>query len=72
MNNIEELAKDENESARIFAQFVIKMRAQMGSYSRLYESLNSLSTNLFYFIKEEIKRQNFRDDIDVALYLEEI
>ncbi len=70
MNNIQKLAAEGNKNHRIFAATVIDLMHSQGFYGRLYRSVNAMDDERYDQLYELIDKQNFKDPLDVVLWLE--
>lgn len=70
MNNIQKLAAEGNKNHRIFATTVIDLMQSQGFYGRLYHSVNEMDDDRYDQLYELIGKQNFKDPLDVVLWLE--
>ena len=70
MNNIQKLAAEGSKNPRIFAATVIDLMHSQGFYGRLYRSVNEMDNSRYEQLYELIGKQNFKDPLDVVLWLE--
>ncbi len=70
MTNIQKLAAEGNKNHRIFAATVVDLMNLQGFYCRLYRSINELDNDRYEPFFELIGEQNFKDSLDVVLWLE--
>ncbi len=70
MTNIQRLAKDGNKNHRIFAATIVDLMNSQGLYGRFYRTINELDEENYSILFNELNRQNFKDSLDVVLWLE--
>ena len=70
MTNIQKLAAEDNKNHRILAATVVDLMNSQGLYGRLYRSINELDDDRYEQFFELIGKQNFKDSLDVVLWLE--
>lgn len=70
MSNLQRLATAENNNQRLFAKTINTMRNSQGFYSRLYQTINQLSEEGYRDLTALLDQQNFKDSVDVVLWLE--
>ena len=70
MSNIQKLATAENKNRKLFADTVNTLRNSQGFYSRLYQTINQLSEESYQELTCLLDKQNFKDSVDVVLWLE--
>lgn len=70
MTNIQKLAAEGNKNHRIFAATVVDLMNSQGFYGRLYRSINELDDDRYEQFFELIGEQNFKDSLDVVLWIE--
>lgn len=70
MTNIQKLAAEGNKNHRILAATVVDLMNSQGLYGRLYRSINELDDDRYEQFFELIGKQNFKDSLDVVLWLE--
>jgi hypothetical protein len=70
MTNIQKLAAEGNKNHRILAATVVDLMNSQGLYGRLYRSINELDDDRYEQFFELISKQNFKDSLDVVLWLE--
>lgn len=70
MSNIQKLANAKNQNRRLFADTVNTLRNSQGFYSRLYQTINQLSDEAYQELTRLLDKQNFKDSVDVVLWLE--
>lgn len=70
MNNIQKLIAEGNKNHRIFAATVIDLMHSQGFYGRLYHSVNEMDNNCYNRLYTLIEKQDFKDPLDVVLWLE--
>jgi len=71
MNNIEVLATSQNKNCSLFAQTILIFKNSQGFYSRLFSRVMDLEPEELEELMVELKTQNFKDTLDVVLWLEE-
>lgn len=71
MNNIQRLTANGNKNHRIFAMTVIDLMHSQGFYGRLYRSVNEMGDDCYEQLYELIGKQDFKDPLDVVLWLEQ-
>ena len=71
MNNMQRLATAENRNQKMFADTVLTLKDSQGFYSRLYRSVNNLGKEEYDHLTDLLDEQNFRDSVDVILWLEQ-
>ena len=71
MTNIQKLATAENKNQKLFAQTILTLKNSQGFYFRLYQSINELDDNGYENLTNVLKNQNFSDNVDVVLWLEQ-
>lgn len=69
--NIERLRTTGNDSARIFADCVTRLSSQQGFYSTLLNHINNMGEAAFTALKTTIEAENFKDIVDVIMWLED-
>ena len=70
MTNIQKLAAEGNKNHRILAATVVDLMNSQGLYGRLYRSINELDDDRYEQFFELIGKQNFKESLDVVLWLE--
>ena len=70
MSNLQRLATAENNNQRLFAETINTLRNSQGFYSRLYQTINQLSEQGYRDLTALLDQQNFKDGVDVVLWLE--
>lgn len=70
MSNIQKLATAKNQNRRLFADTVNTLRNSQGFYSRLFQTINQLSDEAYQELTRLLDKQNFKDSVDVVLWLE--
>ena len=70
MSNIQKLANAKNQNRRLFADTVNTLRNSQGFYSRLFQTINQLSEDAYQELTCLLDKQNFKDSVDVILWLE--
>ena len=70
MSNLQRLATAENSNQRLFAETINTLRSSQGFYSRLYQTINQLSEEGYRDLTALLDQQNFKDSVDVVLWLE--
>ncbi|MBP5780258.1 MAG: hypothetical protein J6X34_03365 [Clostridia bacterium] len=70
MSNLQRLATAENNNQRLFAETINTLRNSQGFYSRLYQTVNQLSEEGYRDLTALLDQQNFKDSVDVVLWLE--
>ncbi len=70
MTNIQRLAKDGNKNHRIFAATIVDLMNSQSLYGRFYRTINELDEENYSILFNELNRQNFKDSLDVVLWLE--
>ena len=70
MSNLQRLATAENNNQRLFAETINTLRSSQGFYSRLYQIINQLSEEGYRDLTALLDQQNFKDSVDVVLWLE--
>lgn len=72
MNNIQNLAANGNKNHRIFAATVVDLMNSQGFYGRLYRSVNEMDMDgdRYEQLYDLIGQQDFKDPLDVVLWLE--
>lgn len=70
MSNIQKLATAENKNRKLFADTVNTLRNSQGFYSRLFQTINQLSEEAYQELTCLLDKQNFKDSVDVVLWLE--
>ena len=70
MTNIQKLAAEGNKNHRIFAATVVDLKNSQGFYGRLYRSINEMDDDRYEQFSDLIGEQNFKDSLDVVLWLE--
>ena len=70
MNNIQKLAAEGSKNHRIFAATVIDLMHSQGFYGGLYRSVNEMDNSRYEQLYELIGKQDFKDPLDVVLWLE--
>lgn len=71
MTNIERMKVDGTESTKIFAETLENLSAKQGFYTGLYEYINKMNHNIFARFMTVIEAENFKDAVDVILWLED-
>ena len=69
--NIERLRTIGNDSARIFVDCVTRLSSQQGFYSTLLNHINNMGETAFMSLKATIEAEQFRDIVDVIMWLED-
>ena len=70
MSNLQRLATAKNNNQRLFAETINTLRNSHGFYSRLYQTINQLSEEGYRDLTALLDQQNFKDSVDVVLWLE--
>ena len=70
MSNIEKLLKEKDKNCSMFAETILTFMKSQGFYGHLYEGINAFDNNLFNTLVDTLKKQNFKDIVDVVLWLE--
>ena len=70
MNNFQKLAAEGSKNHRIFAATVIDLMHSQGFYGRLYRSVNAMDDERYDQLYDLLAKQNFKDPLDVVLWLE--
>ncbi len=70
MSNIQKLATAKNKNRKLFADTVNTLRNSQGFYSRLFQTINQLSEEAYQELVCLLDKQNFKDSVDVVLWLE--
>ena len=70
MSNLQRLATAQNNNQRLFAETINTLRNSQGFYSRLYQTINQLSEEGYRDLTVLLDQQNFKDSVDVVLWLE--
>ena len=70
MSNLQRLATAQNNNQRLFAETINTLRNSQGFYSRLYQTVNQLSEEGYRDLTALLDQQNFKDSVDVVLWLE--
>ena len=70
ISNIEWLKQCGN-NARLFANVLTAYKGSQGFYARLYNYVNELDNLAFCDLIEVLEKQNFEQELDVILWLEE-
>ncbi len=70
MSNIQKLATTGNNNQRLFAETINTLRNSQGFYSRLYQTINQLSEEGYNDLTDLLDQQNFKDSVNVVLWLE--
>ena len=70
MSNIQKLATAGNNNQRLFAETINTLRNSQGFYSRLFQTINQLSEEAYQELTCLLDKQNFKDSVDVVLWLE--
>lgn len=70
MNNMQRLETHDNRNCKLFADTVTSLMSSQGFYGRLYHAVNELDEDGLYELEVQIAQQNFRDTLDVVLWLE--
>ena len=70
MSNLEKMKKDGNKNHYMFARTIEDLSTSQGRYSRLFNAVNNLSEDGYTTLFNQIKDTNFRDPVDVILWLE--
>ena len=70
MSNLQRLATAENNNQRLFAETINTLRNSQGFYFRLYQTINQLSEEGYRDLTVLLDQQNFKDSVDVVLWLE--
>lgn len=70
MTNMQTLINSENESEKIFGTTIDGLKSCQGFYTRLYNNIDTFDSFDFKKLRKEIVKQNFKDSVDVVLYLE--
>ena len=71
ITNVERLRTQGNESARIFVDTIDRLMTSQGFYSSLVTHINNMDEATFIAFKTTIEAENFRDVIDVIMWLED-
>lgn len=71
ITNIERLRTQGNESTRIFVDTIDRLTTSQGFYSSLVTHINNMDEPTFIAFKTTIEAENFRDTIDVIMWLED-
>lgn len=71
ITNIERLRTQGNESTRIFVDTIDRLMTNQGFYSSLVSHINKMDEPTFIAFKNTIEAENFRDVIDVIMWLED-
>ena len=69
MNNIQKLSNGTN-NEKLFANTILTFMNSQGFYGRLYREINSFDILGYELLCEELNQQNFKDTLDVILWLE--
>ena len=69
MNNIQKLSNGTN-NEKLLADTILTLMNSQGFYGRLYREINNLDILGYEFLCEGLKKQNFKDILDVILWLE--
>lgn len=70
MSNIQKLLESENRNHKLFGLTVVDLKDSQGFYSRLYRNVNEMSEDNFEQLFYMLEKQNFKDPLDVILWLE--
>ena len=70
MSNLEKMKKDGNKNHYMFARTIEDLSTSQGRYSRLFNAVNNLSEDGYITLFNQIKETNFKDPVDVILWLE--
>lgn len=71
ITNIERLRTQGNESTRVFVDTIDRLMTSQGFYSSLAHHINNMDEPTFIAFKTAIEAENFRDVIDVIMWLED-
>lgn len=69
MSNIEWL-RNKGTQQRIFVDTLDTFRNSQGFYTRLDNAVNDMEEEQFDYLSNELEKQNFKDTVDVVLWLE--
>ena len=70
MSNINKLLNSKNKNLNIFASAITSFANSQGFYSRLCADIDEMDADSFENLKNIVKKQNFRDTLQVVLWLE--
>lgn len=70
MSNIQRLAATGEKNHRLFASTIVDLMNSQGFYGRLYRAVNELSENGYETLYKQLAQQNFKNSVDVVLWLE--
>lgn len=70
MSNIQRLAATSEKSHRLFASTIVDLMNSQGFYGRLYRAVNELQEDGYETLYNQLAQQNFKDSVDVVLWLE--
>lgn len=70
MPNIERLKNLGQPGLKIFADTVSSLKYSQGFYGRLERSINELDSNGFEILCNTLLKQDFRNSLDVVMFLE--
>lgn len=70
MTNIQRLINDKNKNCKLFANTIVDLMTSQGFYSRFYRTINELDEDNYSILYNELARQDFKDSLDVVLWLE--
>lgn len=70
MTNIQKLINDSNKNCKLFANTIIDFKNSQGSYCRFFRTINELDEEDYSILYNELAKQDFKDSLDVILWLE--
>ena len=69
MSNMQKLSNGTS-NQQLFANTITTFMNSQGLYSRLFQAINNLDEDRYNTLCEAIDKQNFKDTVDVVLWIE--
>ena len=70
MTNMEQLTKSDDKNVKLFANTITNLAGSQGFYGRLWRDINEMEQEQLDELINEVKKQNFKETLDVVLWLE--
>ena len=71
MTNLEKMLQSDNKNIKLFAKTIIDLKLSKGFYGRLERDINDYNKELYNVMCKELEKQDFKDTLNVILWLEE-